>query len=730
LDWNKQVSHILATAGSGGFVQIWDVKAKKESLSLNNYGRKAVSAIAWNPDLPTKLATAVSSDQDPLILMWDLRNSSSPERILKGHEQGVLSLSWCRQDSSLLLSCGKDNRNICWNPHTGEAIGEFPIVTNWTFQTAFNPRQPNFLATASFDGKIAIHTLQSTNNSSLQGPTAAAQADDGVDFFAKAHSAPSGSSFSLTKAPKWLKRPNGATFGFAGKLVTFSSSTPSAGKTESKITISTLASDPNVERSISKFAEDLKEDDLRKVCDAKVEAASSASQKTDWQIISTLLTGSPRKGLLAYLGFPEEASIKKATDESSANQQSPEEATQTNGDVATTAGNKDDDGLGFLASLAASKSARTVNPFQIYTGSETDSDRRVTQCVMLGDFEKALDICLKENRMSDAFMIAICGGQKCIDRAQAAYFAQQSNGPNYLRLLASVVGKNLWDIVHNADLKNWTEVMATLCTFADAVEFPDLCEALGDRLDETPNTRTNAAFCYLAGSKLEKIVPIWLAEMREVEEKGAESAEDDSSFSVHVQALQYFIEKVAIFRKATSYEDKESREDDSSLKLAPLYSKYAEYAEVVAAFGHLDLAEQYLGLLPGKYPAADVARDRVLKASQKRADPATAARPLATMALNQPHSLLCNGAMLRLLSSLATSRLRLLTRQQAASQTLTSRLTQLPLHLTAQTPVLHLQDHRLPVARPLDRIGMTCRRASQQKPLLRGVALPGLVELR
>jgi len=38
------------TGSSGGFVTVWDVKAKKESLTLNNLGRKAVSAVAWDPE--------------------------------------------------------------------------------------------------------------------------------------------------------------------------------------------------------------------------------------------------------------------------------------------------------------------------------------------------------------------------------------------------------------------------------------------------------------------------------------------------------------------------------------------------------------------------------------------------------------------------------------------------------------------------------------------------------
>ena len=47
LDWNKKVAHILVTGTSAGF---GDVKTKKESLTLNNLGRKPVSAVAWDPD--------------------------------------------------------------------------------------------------------------------------------------------------------------------------------------------------------------------------------------------------------------------------------------------------------------------------------------------------------------------------------------------------------------------------------------------------------------------------------------------------------------------------------------------------------------------------------------------------------------------------------------------------------------------------------------------------------
>ena len=76
----------------------------------------------------TRLVTSSEDDMSPIIMVWDLRNARAPERILTGHEKGVLSLSWCKRDPDLLLSCGKDNRVLGWNPQTSEIIGEVCIV--------------------------------------------------------------------------------------------------------------------------------------------------------------------------------------------------------------------------------------------------------------------------------------------------------------------------------------------------------------------------------------------------------------------------------------------------------------------------------------------------------------------------------------------------------------------------------------------------------------------------
>lgn len=561
---------------------------------------------------------------------------------MHGHDGGVLSLSWCPQDNDLLLSCGKDNRLICWNPQTGDSYGEFSVVTNWTFQTRWNPHNPNLLATASFDGKIGIQSIQNTRpetGSSFGGQT---QTTNDEDFFNKVQSQPQGASFTLSKAPKWLQVSCGATFGFGGKLLSFTSASASVAPRHSTVRLSSFAIDGGVSAATQAFEDELSKRDFSSICKTRVEVATSEAEKADWKVIETLTLNNPRKELIRYLGFSnidDEAadglsklSISEAGNEdlgtAKTNGTSP---TKTNRLSAFFESNNDNGN--FLSDLAATKGAKTNNPFQIYSGSELEPERRIIRHLALGQFDKALDVCLQEDQLSDAFMIAICGGQACIDKVQKAYFSRKTGGPNFLRLLASVVGKNLWDVVYNADLDGWKEVMAILCTYASVEEFPDLCEALGDRLEEQAKNadgaetlQKEACFCYLAGSKLEKVVTIWIAELDEHNKSAQGTLADKSDYSVQARSLQGFIEKVTVFREVTGFQD-DDRLAASGWKIATLYDKYTEYADIVASHGQLEIAEKYLNLLPAKYPAAEIARNRVKEAI---------GRPKAHAAAKQP----------------------------------------------------------------------------------------------
>lgn len=633
LAWNRKVSHILATGGSGGFVTVWDLKSKKPSLTLNN-NRKAVSAIAWDPNNSTKLLTSTPDDSTPVIYLWDLRNSNAPERVLQGHEQGVLSLSWCQHDSDLLLSCGKDNKAIIWNPQTGEKYGEFPEVTNWTFLTRFNPHNPDLTATASFDGKIIIHTLQNTNPSSSQAD--AQSSLEGEDFFTNAQTQPQDTFFSLPRAPKWAERPAGATFGFGGKLVVFMKGPVSNNKRTSKVTITHFDVDTEVGSTSEKFEEALKSGDIPAICESRIAESATDDDKADWQVMQMLASQDARQKIIEQLGLKQPESVngtKQQDSEKTAeskDEKKPDERGEPGlfGEGVAEEGDGDDD-------FFSKGPQQGDGPFQILGDEDSAVDKEITKAVMLGNFGKATDICLKEERMADAFLIANCGGQELVDKVQTAYLASKKASPSYVRLLGSIISKDLWDVVNNADLGNWKEIMAVLCTFSSPDEFPGFCETLGDRI-VSQGARRDASFCYLVGSKLEKVVPIWISAFEEAKQARLKEMQGGSSFSVHAKTLQDFIEKVTVFRHVSGFQDTE-KDLTSGWKLAPLYDKYTEYADIVAAHGQLATAQKYLDLLPAEYPAAELARDRVKLATKKvAAQPATKQTSRRTPSRAQP----------------------------------------------------------------------------------------------
>lgn len=56
--WNCQVQHILSTASTNGYTVVWDLRNKKEVMTLAYAGQNtltggkgSVSAIAWHPDV-------------------------------------------------------------------------------------------------------------------------------------------------------------------------------------------------------------------------------------------------------------------------------------------------------------------------------------------------------------------------------------------------------------------------------------------------------------------------------------------------------------------------------------------------------------------------------------------------------------------------------------------------------------------------------------------------------
>jgi protein transport protein SEC31 len=169
LSWNHQVAHVFAVAGTAGVTTIWDLRSRRDMTVLSYNDQKGdrgsvMSDVAWQPDNSTRLVTACDDSSSPVLTIWDLRNSSTPETILTGHEKGVLSVSWSKDYPDRLLSSGKDNRAIFWDPKAGNGTGvEVLCAQEWVHQIGWSAHRPDIYATASSDGRVGVYDMTTTD---------------------------------------------------------------------------------------------------------------------------------------------------------------------------------------------------------------------------------------------------------------------------------------------------------------------------------------------------------------------------------------------------------------------------------------------------------------------------------------------------------------------------------------------------------------------------------------
>ncbi|EKM49465.1 uncharacterized protein PHACADRAFT_214425 [Phanerochaete carnosa HHB-10118-sp] len=720
LAWNHHVQYALAVSSSTGYTVVWDLRGKREVAALAYGGgagaqagvqgfgaglavggRRGMSDVAWHPDNATRLVMSSEDDTSPVIMVWDLRNARAPEKILTGHEKG-------------------DNRALCWNPQTSEIIGELPSADNWAFQVDWCPRNPDFFATAFFDGTIGIHSTQSTNEHTEPSAPIATDATDIFDSagFSRANQA----TLSLKQPPKWLRRPTSASFGYSGKLVSVSNLPGASGKHQSGVVhIRKVSTEPAVVQRVEKLQSAIESDGLDALA-AEKSAQEPHEISAGRKALFSLFKANSRDELITLLGFSKQeikARVAEAVEKLKASTASeaapaekdvtetdfgprepvvsfaepereptPEEADEAeesdlnalaaettpsevstgaasdathhaDGESTTTAPSlfgdeiagtpQTDAAADFFGSIGTSRSdephvdiphhnypvdssvAAAIgsrpssvasdtlknNIFRIYPTDESETDRLVTKALVLGDFESAVSLCLSTGQTQVP---------ELLQRTQKAYFERRTAELPYLRLFQSIVTDDLEDIVQNADLQEWQEIFVVLCTFASQDDFANLAEQLGQRLEfqaslaktsTAPDAveralefRKNATLTYLAAGRLERLVNIWIEELAEEEAYSLEEKESlhGSRYTAHAFALQTFIEKVTVFRRAIKYEDTDlsqhaspEEEEARTYKLAALYDRYFEYADLLAAQGLVKGALSFLKLTPSGY---------------------------------------------------------------------------------------------------------------------------------
>uniref|UniRef100_A0A8U7ME26 Protein transport protein Sec31A n=1 Tax=Corvus moneduloides TaxID=1196302 RepID=A0A8U7ME26_CORMO len=594
--WNRQVQHILASASPSGRATVWDLRKNEPIIKVSDHNnRMHCSGLAWHPEVATQMILASEDDRLPVIQMWDLRFASSPLRVLESHTRGILAIAWSMADPELLLSCGKDAKILCSNPNTGEVLYELPTNTQWCFDIQWCPRNPAVMSAASFDGRISVYSIMGGSTDGLRQKQVdqLSSSFGNLDPFGTGQplpplqlpqqTAPQSVVLPLKKPPKWIRRPMGASFSVRGRQGW-------AGLARQNFLFVTIVGGARGSKSLTEMLGE------KKHCQQAFVSLCFGIRA------SVLFLCSACFGVNKYtwegMGGGNETKLGKYLRLHSFRPHSCESvwwrtlrlALIKGAGVAVAA-------QGWVPLWPVDLQRKTEDlgsaktTFNISVSGDVDG--LITQALLTGNFESAVDLCLHDNRMADAIILAIAGGQELLSRTQEKYFAKMQS--KITRLITAVVTKNWKEIVQSCDLQNWREALAAVLTYARPDEFTALCDLLGSRLENEGDSvlQTQACLCYICAGNVDKLVACWT------------KVQDGNS----PLSLQDLIEKVVILRKAVQL----TQAVDPNAVGALLAEKMSQYANLLAAQGSLAAA---LTFLPANTNQPNIVqlRDRLCRA--------------------------------------------------------------------------------------------------------------------
>ncbi|KAG9485148.1 hypothetical protein GDO78_008315 [Eleutherodactylus coqui] len=549
ISWNQQVQHILSSAHPSGKAVVWDLRKNEPVIKVSDHtNRMHLSGMLWHPEIATQLVLSSEDDRLPVVQVWDLRFASSPLKMLENH--------------------------------TSRVVYELPVGNQWCFDVQWCPRNPSVFSAASFDGWVSVYSVMGGSLEAQQRSQAEriSSSFNNLDPFGTGQSLPplqvpqqatqTTVIPPLKKPPRWVRRPVGVSFAFGGKLVTFDCPKAAVQQTQDhtprKVYISQVTTEKEFLMRSSELQTALLSGNLLSFCQSKVQNASQAFDKSIWNFLKVNFEQDAREKFLKLLGYSKEELDKKiaiALGDALQNK-SPSEGE----DLAQSIQSVSSQVTCFYCR------SRETGPSRLASSAYTDG--LISQALLLGNFEAAVDLCLKDGRYADAIILANAGGEDLLRETQQWYFARQKN--KITTLLSSIVQHKWRDVVLNCNLQSWKEALALLLTYSKPEEYAELCDTLGNRLESEGEGKmsSQACLCYVSSGNVDRLTECWVRNHK-------------TSTSL---ALQDLVEKAMVLRKSIEL----LRGSVLPPQGPVLAEKVAQYASLLASQGNLTAAMNYL----------------------------------------------------------------------------------------------------------------------------------------
>ena len=495
LNWNDKVNHILASATDTGNVYIYDMKKANLFLEImepsqeENESDKINTQIVWSYD-GAQIIIAYDNPEYNYLVQYHMKHSNTYSAMYSnGHNMSIISLHKNPFDKRFLLSLGRDNVVTCWSLKTKKPLCRVQMDEPAS-QVIWSLKNKDSFICARNDGKLFSGRINFVEDMSLYS--------EGQEII-----------------PNWMIPRHSITFGFGGKLFKFERDLKN--NKENNIQVFKINGHKELAKKMKDFVEKSEKNDLNEILDIKIEQAKNQGNKNSNLVLFwTALKSVYEKKIDIFFN---EVGLNK--DEFS-------------NEISTALGHsKKKENMPKLYMPPVEESAEDLdklfnspvekeNPRKTSVNKETELPNTITEeivkntnwsvgnekiikkSLLLGDLESAVQLLFKNNRNSEALLIASTKPE-LFEKAKETYF-QKENDLFVKSIFPAIINNNFGLLFDYNVLKEWKEYLFYVNTYSiDNEAFKNFADKLGDKLSSNPDIYISLV-CYILSEKYDKII--------------------------------------------------------------------------------------------------------------------------------------------------------------------------------------------------------------------------------
>lgn len=496
LNWNDRVNHILASATNTGNVYIYDMQ--KQSLFLEimepsleeNQTDQLNTQIVWSYD-GAQIIIAYDHPEFNYLVQYHMKQPNAPSAMYSnGHSTSIISLHKNPFDKRFLLSLGRDNVVTCWSLKTKKPLCKVQM-NDPASQVMWGRKIKDSFICVREDGKLYSDRINFVEDMNLYS--------EGQEII-----------------PNWMIPKRSITFGFGGKFYKFSRDIKN--NKENNIQVFKLNAHKEFVDQIKGFLEKSEKNDLKEILDIKIEQAKNQGNKnSNLALFWTALKSVYEKNIDIFFNetglnkeeFSNEISAalghaKKKENMPQLYMPPPEESAEDLNELFNAPVEKEAPRKQSISAKETEIPNTITEEIIKNTNWSVGNEKTIKKSLLLGDLESAVQLLFKNNRNSEALLIASTKPE-LFEKAKETYFAKEND--LFVKSIFPAIINNNFDLLFDYNVsKEWKEYLFYVNTYSVNNEaFKSFADKLGDKLSSNPDIYLSLV-CYVLSGQYDKII--------------------------------------------------------------------------------------------------------------------------------------------------------------------------------------------------------------------------------